>query len=389
MRRSMWDSGHDPDAFAAQYNSRYYAGRNPFNPNVPTPSGLARAFQDAAGTNEVTAASQAMSLALDLSEGAALGAELVTNGGFDADSGWVKPAGGTIAGGAAVFTSVTSTQAFTQSVFSETGLYLIPYDIAEYTAGAVSLNGTGGNTQDIQRNAIGSYTEIVRVTNTSAFLAIKARGTTTLKVDNVTCRKISGNYLLQSTPSNAPTLADIGGGYFAPSWDGGDAWPMPSGPTGWAGDNFYAEGYIDASAQDAKVIYAEGSTTDNDPIFALMTGTSDTGALRMLIVNDAGSTLLDVESTIDVCDGSPHWFQVAITETTWAMWVDGVAAGSGSYSRSGTLTLDTATHGALTRASVSANITGTMYLQGFGDTIPATGQILASAAYWKPRLGIS
>jgi len=52
------------------------------------PSDFSTMFQDSAGTTPITAVEQPVGLILDKSKGLVLGAELVTNGGFDSDTSW-------------------------------------------------------------------------------------------------------------------------------------------------------------------------------------------------------------------------------------------------------------------------------------------------------------
>src|SRR3990167_7565049 len=65
------------------------------------PSDFSTLFQDSVGTTPVTAVEQPVGLILDKSKGLVLGAELVTNGGVNTDTAWIKEAGWTIGGGVA------------------------------------------------------------------------------------------------------------------------------------------------------------------------------------------------------------------------------------------------------------------------------------------------
>lgn len=257
-------------------------------------------WQDSTGQTVTDADGDPVGLVINPSEGvtvddsrtlSGLGSELVTNGGFDADSDWTKPAGGTISGGAAVFTSVASTQAFNQLAFVNTGWHLIEYDVTEYTAGAVSLQGSGGSTADIQRSAVGSYSEIINVSNLAASLSLKARGTTTLKVDNVSAKEILGAHIYQSTAAARPTWDETSGLF---DFDGTD-------------DHFIA----DLSGMSSRTsVYAWGivDTTDTDfGIFASSDGTAYVGYAK-----DA-----DASATIAANAGTPVYY-VNGTLTTFA-----------------------------------------------------------------------
>ena len=71
------------------------------------PSDLSTLFQYSAGTTPVTASGQPVGLMLDKSKGLVRGPELITNGDFATDTGWLGIVGGTtltIAEGQATFT---------------------------------------------------------------------------------------------------------------------------------------------------------------------------------------------------------------------------------------------------------------------------------------------
>src|SRR6476660_5781947 len=128
--------------------------------------------------------------------------ELLSNGGFDTDTLWSHAhASLTIAGGQGVFTATPSTLGFSQnSVLTAGKTYIITYDVVEYTSGAVSLRTTGGNNQDNQRTAVGSYSETITAVSNGT-ITLQARGTATLKIDNVSVREVTA-YVLTGTAAS-------------------------------------------------------------------------------------------------------------------------------------------------------------------------------------------
>ena len=90
-------------------------------------------WQDSTGTTAVTAAAQSVGFTSDY-RGIELGPELVTNGGFDSDTGWTKNAGWTISGGAANFSGSASGNNIYQSSSALAGrMYLITVQISSFS----------------------------------------------------------------------------------------------------------------------------------------------------------------------------------------------------------------------------------------------------------------
>ena len=85
------------------------------------------------------------------------GAELVTNGTFDTDSGWNKGSGWTISGGKANASSATSD--FTQTISYTLGkTYRISYTISNYSSGSVRTL-LGAYIAGTTRSSNGTYIE--------------------------------------------------------------------------------------------------------------------------------------------------------------------------------------------------------------------------------------
>lgn len=100
---------------------------------------------------------------------------------------------------------------------------------------------------------------------------------------------------------------------------------------------FGVKGTVDVSDW----IFGEGNSNNANPFYGLASGAVDSGKLRLAARNDANTTLISsADTTVDVFDGDPHVVVVIDTGSSYSYRVDGADAGSGSYTRSGTLTLD-------------------------------------------------
>ena len=171
-------------------------------------NGLNLAYQDDEGTTAVAVTTDPAGLILDESEGAALGAELVTNGGFDTDTSWTKSST-TISGGVAVFSSTTGN--IEQDVaLSANKHYRLTYTISGYSAGTVQPRFTGGSPViGIARNENGTFTEFLLAV-ADVNLRFAASGTTTLNIDDVSLVEVSGNHASQSTDANRLIYTESG-----------------------------------------------------------------------------------------------------------------------------------------------------------------------------------
>jgi uncharacterized protein (TIGR02145 family) len=114
--------------------------------------------------------------------------EMVVNGTFDADASWTKEAGWTISGGTAIATSAANDFTIYQSVGATIGkVYKIVYTISSITSGG--LKATLGSTSlSTTRTTANTYTEYVVAQ--SASLQIRAVGTTSAVIDNVSIKEV-------------------------------------------------------------------------------------------------------------------------------------------------------------------------------------------------------
>jgi len=114
--------------------------------------------------------------------------ELVINGGFDADSDWLKSVGNSIADGVCHFIGVTQFIGITQSnIFTPGKTYTVVFTILNYVGGVVMFddNIVGG----AQRSADGTFTETFTPSGTDFIIRAYA-STATLDIDNVSVKEV-------------------------------------------------------------------------------------------------------------------------------------------------------------------------------------------------------
>jgi hypothetical protein len=167
-------------------------------------------FQDSAGTTPVTAVEQYVGLMLDKSKGLVLGSELITpvaNQDFSSDTGyWTKAAGVTIGSGICTFSAVANNFGVSVNGVTFTGKYYdITFTISSVTSGSCSLQVNGP--QGIARNAPGTYTERICAGSGSSFAIVARSANTSLTIDSVSVKEVTGNHATQTTSAKRPKLA--------------------------------------------------------------------------------------------------------------------------------------------------------------------------------------
>ncbi len=119
----------------------------------------------------------------------ALGTELVTNGGFDADTDWTKGTGWLITGGVA---SVDGTQTVDSDLEQDITIangdtYEITFTISNYVAGTITP--VIGDTLGTARSANGTFTETITAgAGVSPRLQLRANSDGDMDIDNVTVK---------------------------------------------------------------------------------------------------------------------------------------------------------------------------------------------------------
>jgi hypothetical protein len=171
------------------------------------PSDFSTLYQDSAGTTPVTAVGQPVGLMLDKSQGLVRGVEEVTNGGFDADSGWSKGPGWTIANGMANANNASGAfSGFKQDSVVEVGkTYQLKLNV-------VSTNGKDLNLWAASNQLIGKVTTAGEKSFifTSAYtgnLHIEAQDLLVASIDNVSVHELPGYHATQPTAASRPVLS--------------------------------------------------------------------------------------------------------------------------------------------------------------------------------------
>lgn len=146
--------------------------------------------------------------------GAAVGAELVTNGGFDSSTGWTVGANWSIANGAAAANaSVYNTHNLDQPISLVAGrTYRVTFNVTSYTAGSLRIDIQGSlSVLTGGASAVGSYTVHFVAAATNAAAVLRISGSTgagfTGTIDNISVREVTG---LTTAPSDYFQLATDG-----------------------------------------------------------------------------------------------------------------------------------------------------------------------------------
>jgi hypothetical protein len=167
-------------------------------------------FTDTTGTTPA-AVGQSVALMLDKSRGATvkLGDELVTNGGFAANTDWTTGTGWAIGSGVATKTAGTAA-VLSQAVVLTTGrAYELTYTLTR-TAGTLTPRITGGTTVNFTaRTAGGTFTQIVSAVTGNTTLEFSADASFAGTIDNVTVKELTGNHAQQDITASRPTLARV------------------------------------------------------------------------------------------------------------------------------------------------------------------------------------
>jgi hypothetical protein len=184
------------------------------------PSNFATLFQDSAGTTPVTAVEQPVGLQLDLSQGLALGPELITNGDFsNGTTGWTT--GGTttftVSGGVATVQNNGADALIGQA---KTGLvvgqsYLITATISNVIGGAnpdLRIGTSIGNFNFALTNTgTGNFRYVFVATTTSAAFSFStgsaAASGPAFSIDNISVKALPGNHRFQTTSANRPVVS--------------------------------------------------------------------------------------------------------------------------------------------------------------------------------------
>jgi hypothetical protein len=177
-------------------------------------SDLTTLYQESAGITSVSAASDPVGLRLDKSQGMALGAEKVINGGFDTDTSWIKGTGWTIADGVAQSDGVTASALLAQDIGSVAGKsYALSMDIDGTFPNGSFINirlGLSGTL--LQKNSAGTVTAILTAAGSNPFrlyITTSATIKPTVTLDNVSVKELAGHQAYQNTAPARPAYKTV------------------------------------------------------------------------------------------------------------------------------------------------------------------------------------
>lgn len=179
------------------------------------PSDYSTMYQDLAGTVPITDVEQPVALALDKSQGLALGPELIPNGTFASDaSGWqANNSGANIAqsNGTAIYenTSDWSYVRLKPGLYLPVGSYRIQFDILDFSHTATMHIGAGVNGNNVPGS--GSFAYIYHHIGGPLEIQIRPQSTGlgSITIDNISVREIKGNHAYQTTASKRPVLSAL------------------------------------------------------------------------------------------------------------------------------------------------------------------------------------
>lgn len=164
-------------------------------------------FQNADGT-PVTALGQSVGFVLDRRLGpSGVGAQVITNGTFGADSDWTKGTGWSIGSGVATKSAGTASLLSQPVTVVEGQRYILRYVLTR-SAGSITPQLSGGSTvSGTARSAAGTYIEILTAVAGNTTFEFSADASFAGTVDNVTLLAIpAGNHAWQATSTARPTL---------------------------------------------------------------------------------------------------------------------------------------------------------------------------------------
>lgn len=175
-------------------------------------------FSSPIPTSGSTATRAAETLAITAGDfaGAAsdLGSELVTNGGFDTDTTWIKATGWTISGGEchAAGVAAFSTVREDSFPFVEGAVYLVEYTVTDFTSGSVRVRFEGGSAvSGAYRTAAGTYQEFMTAVSGNNSLRVQAGGSgLTASIDNISVKEVSMPAAVSIAVAGEVSFADEG-----------------------------------------------------------------------------------------------------------------------------------------------------------------------------------
>ena len=138
-----------------------------------------------------------------------LGGELVTNGGFDTDSDWIKDTGWSISGGSLNGSSTTTSVTQLNTGLVAGKMYQVVYTISNYVSGSVRIElGSANVSVGTIRSANGTYTEYIEALGDEQ-LIFDGISAFTGSIDSVSVKEVLSGYdlpRLDYSDSSCPSL---------------------------------------------------------------------------------------------------------------------------------------------------------------------------------------
>lgn len=190
------------------------------NPARLASSGLSRLYTTSTGLTAVTAVADPVGFLIDESLRAAVGAELLANGGFDSDTAWTDIDQGTgtstIAGGVVTLVGTDGSNRGRRSQsFSTTSGRWHRFRASCDNTGAVLTAGAGQGFETFSQATVAGVTTLFfrasAATMHVGFRNSSAGGTSVL--DNASVVEVAGNHSSQSTANSRPSLRQDGSLY--------------------------------------------------------------------------------------------------------------------------------------------------------------------------------
>ena len=117
-----------------------------------------------------------------------IGDELVTNGGFDTDTDWIKGTGWTISGGVAAFNGVGGLSILRNIGINQGSAYEVTVTVTALSSGAFRVL-CGFDTSSSNMTTPGTYTFIL-LGGTNSFIYLQSQSSTVGTIDNISVREI-------------------------------------------------------------------------------------------------------------------------------------------------------------------------------------------------------
>jgi hypothetical protein len=138
-----------------------------------------------------------------------LGAELITNGGFDTDTGWTKDAATTISGGTLSTTKTNAGEIAGQSTVTVISgkFYIVKYTVLSTNGNVIVPRlSSDNNSSGFATTTAGTFTDIIKAVQSRDGFAFNVGGSgVTAVIDNVSIKEVPGIHGIQTTANDQPS----------------------------------------------------------------------------------------------------------------------------------------------------------------------------------------